>query len=342
MKDYDEFLIKSNLWIQLVIPEIGTREIEITKEDWHKIDYFVYVKQIFWKSYNEKQNCWISLKEVPEIKKISEYKKQFNQLCFLNEGIESSLEKKKSEYCIKYSVEVSKTLDSFIQFLLDSQSRPLNDHTLIQSNCKVIKNYPWSSSRKAVRLFEKWKNKAQSEIWSIGIELSSSKSNSLLDKIAIVSEHLYGSFWKWWTLNDDTREDYLTAKYQIQKRHNAIKYSVENILLMEKSNSSFCKDLFKFLHDEINRSNINHYNKPVIGFYSGAKIDKQVINSFPFDILWDIDSTIARIITLKKWNEISSCPLFMRQRTFKDLFRFAVKGFADFYSKYNVLLNSLF
>ena len=100
--------------------------------------------------------------------------------------------------------------------------------------------------------------------------------------------------------------------------------------------------MFKFLHDEIDRNNISHYNKPEIRFYSGAKISKNVINSFPFEILWDIDPTIARIITLKKWNEISSCPLFIRQKAFKDLFGFTVKRFADFYCKYNILLNSLF
>ena len=75
-------------------------------------------------------------------------------------------------------------------------------------------------------------------------------------------------------------------------------------------------------------------NKPVVGFYSGVRLDNKLIKSYPFEIAYEIDSTLARLITLIRWNEITSWPTFMRQSSFEDVFGFAVNQLKIFYSKF--------
>ena len=75
---------------------------------------------------------------------------------------------------------------------------------------------------------------------------------------------------------------------------------------------------------------------PVIGFYSGVKLDKKLINSYPFEIAYEVDSTLARLTTLVRWNEITSWPTFMKQCSFEGVFGFIVKNFIWFYG--NVFL----
>ena len=53
--------------------------------------------------------------------------------------------------------------------------------------------------------------------------------------------------------------------------------------------------------------------KPVVEFYSGAKLDKRLVNSYPFEIAYEIDSTLARLVTLIRWSEVTSWSTFMRQ-----------------------------
>ena len=47
-------------------------------------------------------------------------------------------------------------------------------------------------------------------------------------------------------------------------------------------------------------------DKPVVKFYSGAKLDKRLVTSYLFEIAYEIDSTLARLVTLIRWNEVTS------------------------------------
>ena len=87
-----------------------------------------------------------------------------------------------------------------------------------------------------------------------------------------------------------------------------------------------------YIGDEIKINHINHYEQQVAGFYTGPKVIKKVVSQFPFGLTNNIDSTIARIITLYKWNELTSWPQFLRQKIFNRVFRFKIKGFTQFYN----------
>ena len=75
-------------------------------------------------------------------------------------------------------------------------------------------------------------------------------------------------------------------------------------------------------------------NKPVVGFYSRVRLDNKLIKSYPFEIAYEIDSILAKLIILIRWNEITSWPTFMRQCSFEDIFGFAVNQLKIFYSKF--------
>ena len=67
-----------------------------------------------------------------------------------------------------------------------------------------------------------------------------------------------------------------------------------------------------YLNREVQRESINYMGKPVVGFYSGAKLNKRLVTSYPFEIAYEIDSTLTRLVTLIQWNEVTSWPTFIR------------------------------
>ena len=79
---------------------------------------------------------------------------------------------------------------------------------------------------------------------------------------------------------------------------------------MNKESMSFWRNIMSYIGDEIERNHINHYEQQVVGFYTGPKVIKKVVSQFPFELAYGIDSTIAKIITLYKWNELTSWPQF--------------------------------
>ena len=67
-------------------------------------------------------------------------------------------------------------------------------------------------------------------------------------------------------------------------------------------------------------------------FLYRPKVIKKVVSQFPFELAYCINSTISRIITLYKWNELTSWPQFLRQKNFKRVFGLKIKGFTEFYN----------
>ena len=62
-------------------------------------------------------------------------------------------------------------------------------------------------------------------------------------------------------------------------------------------------------------------------------MNQALTNKFPFEIAYNIDSSLARISTILQWDEILSNQRFLRYITFAEYFWFKVYNLKEFYSQ---------
>ena len=123
------------------------------------------------------------------------------------------------------------------------------------------------------------------------------------------------------------------SKEKIKERHESIDYWIENILLMTIQNRSYWRRLFSFIEEKLNKNSINQYNQQVVGINNGPQIENRLIKNCPFELLYNLNSTIGLIITWFEWNQIASCPTILRQKYLEDIFSFQVNRFSEFYNE---------
>ena len=99
---------------------------------------------------------------------------------------------------------------------------------------------------------------------------------------------------------------------RIKERNESLIYWVENILPMDIKSRSYHRRLLSFMEKELNRNPINHLNQYVVGMHSGPQINHKLAARCPYELLYELNSTIGRIITWLKWNQISSLSSILR------------------------------
>ena len=160
--------------------------------------------------------------------------------------------------------------------------------------------------------------------------------------LMIVAENIYGSFCKWWIINPKNEQENIYCIRKIKERQQQIVRSFESMVLQRNSSIKYLRTIFEYLSDAVSINNTNHYGYQVVGLYTGNNVDSCIVKLFPFEIANSIDSTIARLHTLLKWNLKTSCPWSIRQTSFSDLFGFKVKDLKHFYSKYKHTHNNFY
>ena len=128
-----------------------------------------------------------------------------------------------------------------------------------------------------------------------------------------------------------TDKKYIRSK--IQERHNTILYLIRNCHLNYDKWKSYWRKQLCYLINETSKKNSVNIVDSVVGVYWGIRVNPTLTSKFPFEIAYNIDSSLARIRTILQWNEISSNPRFLRQITFAEYFGFKVYNLKEFYSK---------
>ena len=90
-------MLNNESYITFDASKAGTTEIQITHEHKNMIDYFVYVDQPYSEYYDNESNRWINSKEVPQIKQLSDFKKQSLTKSFLIGEIKKIIAKSKRD-----------------------------------------------------------------------------------------------------------------------------------------------------------------------------------------------------------------------------------------------------
>ena len=144
-----------------------------------------------------------------------------------------------------------------------------------EAKCLVfIQDYPWFNGKSAVKLYKEFRNKSVEEVLVYRSFYIPNFLNEHKDSQAFISEYWNNSFSKFLYNDYKAKKNEKGISFKVNKRHSAIKYAIDNISLMAKENRVYWNKILSYLEREIQRENINHYSKPVIGLYSWVKLDK--------------------------------------------------------------------
>ena len=203
----------------------------------------------------------------------------------------------------------------------------------IDHSYKYISLYTWSNLcevNKQFGLFQRNKNidSLVRESMFIPKELNSNYSHK-----SFIAQTNFGSLSRWWTAQCKNKAQLLYWKRKIKERHNSINYFIENLQIESDISTLFSQEL-SFLTKETKMTSKLKNNQKYVGWYPGAKISTKLILSFPFEILYSIELTFVRIMTITFWNEITSCPVFIEQTSLNNIVVFSVKSLKNFYCKW--------
>ena len=125
-------------------------------------------------------------------------------------------------------------------------------------------------------------------------------------------------------INPNNKEERRYLKTKIKERYSSIVYLIDNLQLKDKDSKKFTKKAIQYLKEEINKKESNNFGEKYVGFYSGNALDANVLRRYTFEIAFGINSTLAKIKTLLKLNELSCWEKFLRQLSFSNVFGFTV------------------
>ena len=141
-------------YITIRIPISEPQNIQISEEHKNKIDYFVYVDQPFSENYDNNNNKWICLKDIPKIKKISDFRKRSLTKSFMSEEIKKIIVDKKNAALKKFEEEIMKSVNEFAKLTQDQIEEMKKIQNEDINNFAFIKNYPWFSCSDVIKLWK--------------------------------------------------------------------------------------------------------------------------------------------------------------------------------------------
>ena len=162
---------------------------------------------------------------------------------------------------------------------------------------------------KTLQEFDRIANLKVNQSFSLDTPIFIELLQSNKDTFVILAESVFGSYSRWWETKDLTKEEITRHRNKIKKRHEMIQYIIDNVHLVFQRTNNYRRKLFAFLADNIQDQSIDQYGNPYIGLYNSITIDSMLVKKLPFEVFYSINSTIARLELLSKWNEITSCPL---------------------------------
>ena len=317
----------------LDLPEAEAVKITIDDEDAYKIDQNIYwFQQQMYLDTKDWDNNLANNKKIM-LTKISDFHNQMKKNIYDSIIDKDKINKAKIKYKIEFELKVAKSLEileSFIRKTFENSKDFSNDFDL---SYKYIPDYPWMNISNMVSNFKNLKKDVMQRKYVHKEPFLKKSSDSFADSFKVIAENIFGSFSRLWIADEKNESDSSISWYKIKKRHESIQYLIQNIQLDHTIAGTYCKELLSFLENEVKMNTKTKSGEFKVGCYNRMDVDLKLIKRFPFEIWIGINSTLARIHTLSKWNEITSWPQFLRQTSFGHVFGFVAKDLNSFYSK---------
>ena len=151
--------------------------------------------------------------------------------------------------------------------------------------------------------------------------------NSRLNNIQqIATERVYGSlpinfFNLIWSSNDwDEKCE------KLLERANTIAYLVNQGQISESEGKEFSKSIIRYVEDVFSNNKVTENGISYVGIQNGDKYDNKLINSYPSEVIYRINSIYGRLKTLFHFEELTSIPSFWHLNQLKEILGLSYKS----------------
>ena len=327
-----KYIIKNDSKFYLDLPQLGSVRITISKEDAHKIDYSLYVRNCCQDNeYMDDADNSQKNEMKDKITKLSDFH------CQIKKNLESATyntyktNDKRHDYLKEFKMRISKSIDALACYIRNTIAESKNSNESIDTKYEYIPDYSWNNVSKVMGNFNELRQQISNDKHIHKDPYCEDDYWEDNKNTEVVAENIFSSYWRWWMIKGSNESEENTFKYKIKRRHETVLYFVRNMHFDLLSSSEYWKDLLSFLRKEIESEHKTKSGSFLVGWYNGSKVDQKLIKQFPFEILISINSTIARVQAISKWNEITCSTQLLCQTSFKYMFGFSVKDLKTFY-----------
>ena len=339
--DYHLYIEDKEKIFKLIIPDFGDVIVNAWQEDIQMINYIIYVKDRSVYSSIKPSIQDRKKKRQSKLSIISEFHNQLEENFLTRPNQMDEIQRAMIKFNFEFSKSVSITSELLAKFFQSTIKKELGKKSDKKINYKIISNYSWMNVSKVLGDFNQIQKLERKPSFIKNMPFYIEKWERNEDKFAIIAESIFGSYSRWWDTDGLNEEETNRSKNKIKKRHEMIQYVISNLHFEFQDTKKYCRDLLSFLISDTQNINVDKYGNPFIGWYNGMVVDPLLVKQLPFEISISINSTVSRLEILSKWNELTSCPQFIRQISFSHIFGFKVSSLKSFYRKYLTILIKL-
>ena len=239
---------------------------------------------------------------------------------------------KKEKYFKLFQEAIKTTIKSARRSILElvKSTNKIEDNSILKH--RYIKGYSCSNITSWMKIFDnhlKAENKGKitcgNIILSVNLELYT-------QCLSFLAEHLFGSYSRWWNFIPNNENDKIYFRSKIRERHSNINFLLENIHMKSADSKKFTHNALQYLKEELTRKRIVKLEIIILVFIQIMLLTS--IFKKNKHLKFYISSTLAKIKTLIKMNELSSWEKILRQISFSHIFGFIVSDAKSFKNIY--------
>ena len=183
----------------------------------------------------------------------------------------------------------------------------------------TINSFPWGISSAIEGIYEEKIKENESKNLINWIEFEGVINQSLDRNLQIAWERLYGSFpLEMITMILGNSEGKL-AWSKLTKRAKIIVYLVKHGLFKEVGLADYKQKILNFVTDIFKGEEISKWKELLVGAQIGEMYPEKVIFDFPFEAIFQVNSTYGRLEVLYHSEELSSLPDFSKLGIMKNI-----------------------
>ena len=199
------------------------------------------------------------------------------------------------------------------------------NYEIIKNSNSIIEHYSiesfdWEETiKKETSLLQYFNNPGHiKKIWWADYKVI--KSEEFNEKFLIASERYFGSYTSLFKSNVKNDAEKLLLVKQIRQRCLRIKDYVWYQLIDEKLFKEYLDKQIAYIIDYYVRNPLNQNKSNAIGWQVSPIFSKELIQQYPFEALLRVQGAYPRLVTLEKFEQLSSHPDFIKSSSFDEIF----------------------
>ena len=304
--DIHKIVIKNDESFTLLIPDVEWCKVILSADDIQKVDLLIYSNCVNFELENTDLYNRTDREELLEIRKLRDYHNQFKSKYKSKVESQKMASKCKNEFKQNFDKEVELSIKQDWEIIVNSIKESNDKLRRNWQSYEYIKEYSWENINCTLKLFDLFDNSNGSNDFMHSDPIDFKELKSIKSCVRFLAENIYSSYSHYWKIKAADKTDNKYIRSKIQERHNTILYLIRNCHLNYDKWKSYWRKQLCYLINETSKKNSVNIVDSVVGVYWGIRVNPALTRKFPFEIAYNIDSSLVRIRTILQWNEIHS------------------------------------